>query len=122
MASTVAAQRGRWGEATARCFYEHCGYVCLAERFRCPTGEIDLVMAKPGLVVFVEVKVRGRRRRGEPEEAVGRAKVYRLRQAARYWLWRRRDRDHRRCRFDVVAITFGGDGIGFRLRQLCDVR
>ena len=122
MSGAIAAERGKWGEQTARCYYEHCGYTCLAERYRCPAGEVDLVMARPGLIVFVEVKVRGPRRRGRPEEAVSRYKLTRLRQVARHWLWRHRPSEMPRCRFDVVAIAFEGDGSGFMLRQLADVR
>jgi putative endonuclease len=121
-ATPTAAALGRWGEQTARSYFEQCGYTCLEERFRCVAGEIDLVVSRPGLVVFVEVKVRGRRRLGAPEEAVNRRKLARMYQVARHWLWQRRSAAVPVCRFDVVAVSFSGDGAGYLLRHLRDVR
>jgi hypothetical protein len=37
-------------------------------------------------------------------------------------LWLRARAAVPRCRFDVVAVAFGGDGIGYRLRHLRDIR
>ena len=122
MTAVIAAERGRWGELTARNYFEQCGYRCLDERYRCVAGEIDLVVARRDVVVFVEVKVRGRHRRGAPEEAVFPRKLARMRRVARHWLWYRRPVATPICRFDVVAISFATDGSGYRLRHFCDVR
>jgi putative endonuclease len=108
---------GRWGEAIARSFLERCGYRCLATRYRCPGGEIDIVMEGGDLLLFVEVKTRGRNMAGSPEEAVATAQLQRLRRAARYYLWRHPPVTDRYLRFDVVAIEFGGEAQGCSLRH-----
>jgi putative endonuclease len=116
------AEVGRWGENVARSFFERCGFVCLASRYRCPGGEIDLVMARAALVVFVEVKTRSGPLAGRPEESVPPAKILRLRRAARHFLWRHPPRDVARLRFDVVALENHGEGRGFVFRHLAGIR
>ncbi len=75
---------GRRGEDAALERYRDLGYRCLARNWRCPLGEIDLVMVKGGLVVFCEVKTRGGDGFGGGYEAVTwrkRAKLRRLGEA-----------------------------------------
>jgi putative endonuclease len=122
MSAHPSAARGRWGEDLARAFLEQCGFVCRAARYRAPGGEIDLVMARGPLLVFVEVKVRGARRRGAPEAAVSPAKLMRLRRAARHYLYRYPSGEAWELRFDVVAIDHAGEGRGLVLRHLAGVR
>jgi len=112
---------GRWAEQLARGFFENCGFCCLAERYRKPGGEIDLVMRRGSLVVFVEVKARSRVEYGRPEEAVGQRKLTRLRLVARHFL-HERQLGAVDLRFDVVAVESGGEGRGYRLRHFPDVR
>ena len=54
----AAEAQGRQAEAIAATFLRQQGWTILAERVRTPRGEVDLVMRKPGMVVFVEVKAR----------------------------------------------------------------
>ena len=49
---------GVQGEVLAREYLKSKGYKILKENFRCPVGEIDLIVSKDNLVVFVEVKAR----------------------------------------------------------------
>ena len=57
----------------------------VARNWRCREGELDLVVARPGEIVFCEVKTRSSDRFGLPAEAVTPAKQRRLRGlAARY--------------------------------------
>ncbi|MFO7654972.1 MAG: YraN family protein [Candidatus Krumholzibacteriia bacterium] len=117
-----AAELGRWGERLARLFLESCRLTCVAERYRCPGGEIDLVMAAPDLLVFVEVKTRGPGACGRPEDAVRHVKLARLRRAARHYLWQRPPPRPVEVRFDVVAVEVRGEGRGLVLRHLAGVR
>ncbi len=55
-----ADSRGREGEAQAAMWLAAQGWKILAERVKTKRGEIDLVVRKPGLVVFIEVKWRAR--------------------------------------------------------------
>jgi len=49
---------GRLGEKIAAEFLAKKGYRILARNFRTRFGEIDLVAAKDGVLVFVEVKLK----------------------------------------------------------------
>ncbi len=107
---------GAEGEARAAAHLAARGYRILSRNVRIDGVEIDLVAARPGLVVFVEVKARRSRARGLPEEAVDARKQARLVRAAAAWL-----HAHRgvavRVRFDVVACEFEPDG-SVQLRHL----
>ena len=74
-------------------------------------GEIDLVAADGGTVVFVEVKWRRDASRGTPAEAVTPAKRRKLLSAARAWLAENPSGASRDVRFDVVAIDGGAEKI-----------
>ncbi|WP_228243899.1 YraN family protein [Porphyrobacter sp. GA68] len=53
-----AEQAGRRAEDAAADYLQQQGWEVLARRRRTPVGEIDLVVRRPGLVAFVEVKWR----------------------------------------------------------------
>ena len=76
----------------------------LDRNWRCDVGELDIVVARDGEVVFVEVKARASGWYGSPALAVGAAKQRRIRILAMRWL--AEHPGHRGVlRFDVVAIT-----------------
>jgi putative endonuclease len=77
--------------------------------------EIDLVVRRGDLVVFVEVKTRRSRSQGAPEEAVDARKRARLVRGAAAWLREQAYRP-RRTRFDVV--TCEPTASGWCLRQI----
>jgi len=74
----------------------------LARNARLGGVEVDLVIRRGRLVVFVEVKTRRSRRFGPPEAAVDAAKQKRLLRAARAWIAENPGAAGR-LRFDVVA-------------------
>lgn len=97
-------QRGRWGEDAAAAWYVRRGYDVVARNWRCPSGEIDLVVRRGRLIVVCEVKARRTDAYGPAAAAVGRAKQQRLRRLAAAWLAASGSRGVE-VRFDVVAIT-----------------
>jgi putative endonuclease len=111
---------GRAGEDLAARFLEACGYTLLARRWRRPGGEIDLIVARDGRVVFVEVKTRGPRALAAPEGGMRGRQRSCLRRLARRWLAENPERLGGECRCDVVAIEFGGEGRGLTLRHFAD--
>ena len=100
---------GAWGEERVARWYLDRGYEVLDRNWRCPDGELDLVLSSGDTVVFCEVKTRSSHRRGRPQEAVGWDKRRRIRRLALRWLaarpagWAR----PRHLRFDVAAVTGG---------------
>ena len=77
---------GAEGEAAVADWYAQRGYQVVARNWRCPSGELDLVVRKGRTLVFCEVKTRTSAAFGAPVEAVTPAKQARLRRLAGCWL------------------------------------
>jgi putative endonuclease len=60
--------------------------VVLDRNWRCPAGEIDLVLRDGRVLVICEVKTRSSTTCGSPLEAVTSTKLERLRRLAAHWL------------------------------------
>lgn len=95
-----------YGEETVAEWYRSSGFEVVARNWRCPQGELDLVVRHGDLVVVCEVKTRSSTAFGAPVEAVTRAKQARLRRAAARWL---EDGSHHAglVRFDVASVLDG---------------
>ena len=95
---------GEQGEARAARWYEERGWTVLDRNWRDGRrGEIDLVVARDGVVVICEVKARTSAAFGLPAEAITPTKQARLRRLVGAWL-AVHDVRARQVRFDVVAI------------------
>jgi putative endonuclease len=116
---TLARQTlGRRAEDLVAARLAGAGWRIVERNVRTRSGEIDLIALDGSTLVFVEVKA-GRRGSSygpdRPAHAVGPRKQLRLRRLAREWLGN--DQGGRRpsgvsgYRFDVVGVTFGGDGV-----------
>jgi putative endonuclease len=112
---------GRLGEALARLYYEAEGYRVLATRWRTREGELDLVVRRGRVLVFVEVKTRRGDSCGGPAAAVTPRKLRRLRRVARHYLDGEGAAGADRFRFDVAALSLRRDGCGCRLDLLTGV-
>ena len=75
----------------------------LDRNWRCPDGEVDLILRDGDDLAFCEVKTRRTATYGPPAAAVGRRKVRKLRQLAWRWLAESGLRP-RNVRFDVVEV------------------
>jgi putative endonuclease len=110
---------GRAGERLAAEHLERLGYEIVARNHRTRYGEIDLVAADDGALVFVEVKTR--RGRGRPWEALGERKQRQVRRMASAYLREVEDRPRRaRVRFDAIGVTFDAAGRLAALEHLED--
>jgi putative endonuclease len=99
---------GARGEDRAADWYRAAGYEVVARNWRCGEGELDLVVARPGELVFCEVKTRASDRFGAPAEAVTIPKQRRLRTLAVRFLAENQQAmgaAARNIRFDVVAVS-----------------
>jgi putative endonuclease len=96
----------RSGERAAWEAYRRRGYRLVAQNWKCPIGEIDLVVERPGLTVFCEVKARRPGPLGEPFEAVNPAKRRKLRALAQAFVAAHGStREGAAYRFDVASVT-----------------
>ena len=106
MDESRTAALGRFGETLAAEHLTAAGMTLLARNWRCPHGELDLVLQDAdGTVVFCEVKTRSGTGFGEPAEAVGRRKAAKVRALACRWLAEHRPPGTTDIRFDVVSIV-----------------
>lgn len=85
--ATAARQRalGNYGERLAERHLVAQGMVVLDRNWRCPVGELDLVLRDGDVLVACEVKTRTSADYGTPHEAVGTAKLDRLVRLATCW-------------------------------------
>ena len=97
---------GKEGERIAEDYLKRKGYRLVARNFRCPGGELDLIVLDRKVVVFVEVKTRSDHRFGAPLESVHRHKQKRMIRAALFFMSQRRIHQ-RDARFDVIGISLG---------------
>ena len=84
------AEIGKWGEDIAARYLEDKGYKIVARHFTHRIGEIDIVAAKGGRIIFVEVKTRTNNRFGAPEESIGWSKQNKLRRTADVYMLQHR--------------------------------
>jgi putative endonuclease len=99
-------QLGRQGEEIAARYLVDKGYKVIQRNWRCPVGELDLVMEDDNTLVFVEVRTRQGQRFGRAEESLTPAKQARLIELAQTYL-QETGGAHLSWRIDVVAIQLG---------------
>jgi putative endonuclease len=99
----------RDGERAAWSVYRSRGYRLVARNWHSRLGELDLVVARGGVIVFVEVKSRSSDRLGGPYEAVTASKQRRLRRLAEAFVAASRQGADR-FRFDVASVSVRGRG------------
>ena len=61
---------GRWGEQIAAEYMQKQGYELVDRNVRTPYGEIDLILKRGEIIIFVEVKTRTSAGFGYPEDAI----------------------------------------------------
>jgi putative endonuclease len=94
---------GAYGERVAVRRLEDAGYAVLSRNWRSRSGEVDVVAARGGVVVFAEVKCRRSGVFGPPSLAVTPVKAARVRAVAADWLIAH-DLADAQVRFDVLSV------------------
>jgi len=98
--------KGRKFEKLAALFYEQNGYEILERNWRAGHKELDLIVKKNDLIVFVEVKSAYSRKFGHPSERVDARKIRNLTSAARQYLIAEAI-EQTDLRFDVITFVDG---------------
>ncbi len=105
--------RGRWAEGHAVAYLEREGFEILARNRHLARGELDIVAREGRVIVFVEVRSRRYGGAFSPEGSLSLAKRHRLVGAARCWL-ALSGLGEVYCRFDLIAVRFGPQGVRLR--------
>jgi putative endonuclease len=102
-AQALKRHAGSGGEDLASAWLERQGYRVVERNWRCRAGEVDLVVRRGSLTVFVEVKERRNGAHGLGLEAVTWGKRRRLIRAARLYA-ASKGLSETDLRFDVVSV------------------
>jgi putative endonuclease len=99
-------QTGRQGEDIAAAYFAERGYIIIERNWRCATGELDIIMEKEDILVFVEVRTRQGHNFGSAEESITPTKQAKLIELAQTYL-HETAAPHRAWRIDIAAIYLG---------------
>ena len=110
---------GKAGELLAAQKLAAAGYEIVAQNYRCPAGELDLITRHDEEWVFVEVRTRSSKSYGTPEDSITPSKRQRLIQCAEYYLDEQGLGDVP-WRIDVVAVEMKQDGAVERFEIIPD--
>lgn len=97
-------KRGLAAESLAMLYLLAKGYRPLSTRYKTPVGEIDLIMKRGNMLVFVEVKHRAKQL--DAAHAVHAHNRSRVVRAAQYYLSAHPDLTSHQVRFDVCLLTW----------------
>ena len=100
-----AYKKGHWAEGFARVYLTLKGYGTLEKRYKTHFGEIDLIMRKGNLIVFIEVKLR--KNMDDALGSVSSRNRKRIENAALYFISEYAEYSHCDFRFDVFAVVKG---------------
>ena len=100
-------ETGRDAERRALEMLEAAGLKLLTRNYRCPQGELDLVLTHGDTLVVAEVRFRKDASRGGAAETVGAEKQRKLKLATQHLLRTHAELRRTPLRFDVVAVTAG---------------
>ncbi|MGH8281670.1 MAG: YraN family protein [Gammaproteobacteria bacterium] len=101
---------GQRAEDQALELLRRAGLTLLLRNYRCPQGELDLVMTDADTLVMVEVRYRRTCGFGGAAESVDARKQSKLLHAAQHFLQQDARYRRRPLRFDVVAVSETTDG------------
>jgi putative endonuclease len=99
-----AERRGHFAEYIAGCWFRLSGYRIIARRWRAATGEIDLIVKRQRLLVFVEVKYRFD---NEQVAIPTPRQCQRIRTTASLFLARYPNFIDYQCQFDLFIVNHG---------------
>lgn len=94
---------GVWAEVVAMIYMMFKGYRLLERRYKCSAGEIDLILTRRNLVVFVEVKYRSKQE--DAAFSILPKQQHRISRTALYWTARNSRKFRGDMRFDAILIS-----------------
>ena len=109
---TSKISKGRRGEDVALEYLKKKGYKFITRNFRWRAGEIDLILKKKKMLIFVEVRSFTSDKMGmEPLETIGPLKIKRLLKTAMFFIETHPEFQDYDLRFDAVGVKFSQNGV-----------
>jgi putative endonuclease len=101
----TAYSKGKEGERLAAMWLRLKGYRIIAERYKTPYGEIDLVAKRGSLIAFIEVKAT--KTVNDGLYAITPRQQQRIANAAQIWIQENAANDKLDYRFDALIVAKG---------------
>lgn len=100
----MSLKRGHQAEALACRYLQQAGLQLLEKNYRCPCGEIDLIMQDGDCLVFVEVRMRSSGSHGGALASITQSKQRKILRSAEHYLVVKKKYDRIACRVDVITL------------------
>ena len=97
-------QKGVTGEEKAATLLREKGYTIIDQNNSTKWGELDLIVSKGDILVFVEVKLKTNDDFGSPEEMIGKNKLAQVRRTAEMYLLNNLDIASQFDRYQIDAV------------------
>ncbi|MBU1086873.1 MAG: YraN family protein [Candidatus Omnitrophica bacterium] len=101
------SETGLIGEILAKKFLRKKGYTIIEQNFRTKYSEMDLVVKKKDVLVFVEVRTKTSEYFGSPEETINKHKINRLVRSAQAYISYNQYSGN--ARIDAICIVLNPD-------------
>lgn len=103
---TPQQQLGDWAEQCANYHAQQQGFRLITQNYHCRGGELDLILVKNQLLVFMEVKARSNQHYGLATEMLTTSKQKKMMIAIQHFLQHYPEYANYDYRFDLFAIQF----------------
>lgn len=94
---------GKQGENLAKRYLISEGYNILYMNYKKKIGEIDIIVTKNGIIIFVEVKARTSLKYGYPYESVNKKKQQKIISTSMVYL-KERNIKNTQLRYDIIEV------------------
>ncbi len=111
---------GNRGEDIACEYLTKNGYRIVGRNFRVQGGELDIIARHNDELIFFEVKTRGPRAFGYPEEAVTIHKMKRITRAIKYYLCKTPIKNTY-IRFDIISVELQNNLPDYKVNHLKNI-
>ena len=101
--------KGKLGEEIAEEFLKENGYKIIKKNFRTKSGEIDLICEKNGILIFVEVRTKGKNLFMLPEESITKKKIDKIKKTSLEYL-ASKEKKYKEIKFEFIGIEFLSNG------------
>ena len=105
--------KGKNGELIAKRYLVEKGYIFIESNYSNDIGEIDLIMCREDILVFVEVKLKLGEDYGHPEEMINKNKIKQVKRVAESYLYfnPKMEKQFEKYRLEAVCIVMENETV-----------